>query len=147
MLFSTQSEQVKDIMTGINESLVHETHEQVQQKEQEQIQISEEQILEAHFEVIDHCLVSNSTNQVCEYCRPGFFKDGNVCENCVVGCMKCQNVDQCDKCFEGFKLNDGQCDSKQVGCILWVFIYVIILQIIDVSPEGSLRTVRLVYLF
>ena len=115
-LFSTQSEQVKDIMPGINESLVQATHQQMQQQEQEQI--SEEKILEAHFDVIDNCLVSNSTIKMCDYCRPGFFKNGNGCENCVVGCMKCQNGEQCDKCFEGFKLNDGKCYSKQVGCII-----------------------------
>ena len=44
-------------------------------------------------------------------CNEGQFFSGADCRNCRQGCARCDGVDKCTQCFEGFLLIDGLCSD------------------------------------
>ena len=42
-------------------------------------------------------------------CPTGFFKNGNICEQCEPNCLTCSGIGQCTKCQENLVLFNGQC--------------------------------------
>lgn len=57
--------------------------------------------------VIDGC-------EVKEECPTGKFDNGDICDNCMTGCDKCNNANTCTECSQGYYLLDGKC-VKECG--------------------------------
>jgi hypothetical protein len=44
-------------------------------------------------------------------CNEGQFFNGSDCRSCRQGCSKCDEINNCTECFEGFLLIDGLCSD------------------------------------
>ena len=65
------------------------------------------------------CESNGSTGQLCTACTSGTQKpnkEGTKCYECNInGCMYCSEVDTCDQCSDGFKLEGGKCTSSSAN--------------------------------
>ncbi|ESU40591.1 Variant-specific surface protein [Giardia duodenalis] len=65
------------------------------------------------------CESDGSTGQLCTACTSGTQKpnkEGTKCYECNInGCMYCSEVDTCDQCSDGYKLEGGKCASSSAN--------------------------------
>lgn len=58
------------------------------------------------------------------YCDEGKWVDDHTCSDCPEECTKCENMENCTDCHDGYEVEGGVCKSDGLGTLIIVMIVV-----------------------